>query len=270
MKSRLLSGLCAAALAFASAPAAWSPPAPDRAAAPAAATAAAKPAGPFAFADFPWMPGNMGASGRPLTVGPFTGELRVDDAYHFDFSRPADGTISGSSEVFRHGEFKLTQLGIGAALLYKNVTARLMTQFGMYSQTTPRNDASPGRGQSRHDRFALTVGGGAINNPGRYLVLMPPINGATALSGSPCFTMNPGDPFKAWDMQVAADYNPRPFVTFRLEYNHRHASVPCFAGPGGVTPPGGNQGAPGSLVPDWRPDLVHDEDRLTFAMLVRT
>ncbi|MGL1334924.1 hypothetical protein ACSTK4_23625, partial [Vibrio parahaemolyticus] len=30
------------------------------------------------------------------------------------------------------------------------------------------------------DKFGLTVGGGAINNPGRYLVLLPPINGATA------------------------------------------------------------------------------------------
>ena len=31
-----------------------------------------------------------------------------------------------------------------------------------------------------HDRFGVTLGGGAINNPGRYLVLLPPINGATA------------------------------------------------------------------------------------------
>ena len=50
-----------------------------------------------------------------------------------------------------------------------------------------------------HDRYAVTVGGGAIDNPGRYLVLLPPINGATAFSGTPYFTMNPGDPYKAWD-----------------------------------------------------------------------
>ncbi len=41
----------------------------------------------------------------------------------------------------------MTQFGIGGDFLYKNVMARLMTQFGMYSTTTPRNDASPGRGQ---------------------------------------------------------------------------------------------------------------------------
>ena len=29
--------------------------------------------------------------------------------------------------------------------------------------------------------FGVTLGGGKINNPGRYLVLLPPINGATAV-----------------------------------------------------------------------------------------
>jgi hypothetical protein len=119
------------------------------------------------------------------------------------------------------------------------------------------------------DRFGLTFGGGAINNPGRYLVLLPPINGATALSGTPYFTANPGDPFKAWDMQITGDYMPRPFVIFRLEFNHRQASVPYFSGPGGVTPSGGNSGAPGSLVPGFSPDLRKVENRLTFALLVK-
>ena len=48
----------------------------------------------------------------------------------------------------------------------------------------------------------LTLGGGQINNPGRYLVLLPPINGATAITGTPYFTENPRDPFKAWDASV--------------------------------------------------------------------
>src|SRR5262245_24268515 len=109
------------------------------------------PAVPFAFADFSWVPGNAGASERPLTIGPFTGEFRLDDAYHNSFADPSDGTISGSGEVFRSGEFQVTQLGVGGDLHYKNVQGRLMTQFGMYSQTTPRNDASPGRGQWQLD-----------------------------------------------------------------------------------------------------------------------
>jgi len=107
-----------------------------------------KPAAePFAFADFSWVPGNYGASERPLSFKAVTGEFRTDVAYHYSFNRPQDDTISGSSEVFRHDEFQLTQLGIGGDLNYKNVQGRLMTQFGMYSTTTPRNDASPGRGQ---------------------------------------------------------------------------------------------------------------------------
>jgi len=119
------------------------------------------------------------------------------------------------------------------------------------------------------DKLGLTVGGGAIRNPGRYLVLIPPINGATAFSGTPYFSAAPKDPFDAWDMQITGDYMPTPYTTFRLEFNHRAASVPYFSGPGGVTPPGGNQGTPGSSVDGWSPDLVKTENRLTAAFLVR-
>ena len=102
---------------------------------------------PFAFADFSWVPGNLGAAEKPLTWGPFSGEVRVDSVYHYSFANPVDDTISGSSEVFRHGEVQVTQLGFGGDFDYKGAHARLMTQFGMYSQTTPRNDASTARGQ---------------------------------------------------------------------------------------------------------------------------
>jgi hypothetical protein len=451
----------------------------DKKAADEKAAEALKPKDPFAFADFSWAPGNYGASDRPLTWGPFTGEIRVDVAYHYEFSNPKDHTVSGSSEVFRSNEFQLTQFGFGGDFLYKNVQARLMTQFGMYSETTPRNDASPGLGQwnlsdayrylaeaygGYHfdvlnginiqagifmsyvglwsyynfdnwtyqpsyvssntpwffngmriqffpsdklkiepwivngwqsygkfneapgvglqvlwkpegyltilgnqyfgtdtlgtpgrkrihtddsimaklyespggifsklavsltvdagcefgpgtlnaqgqptdtvtgfgagpvscgggtkaapdqfflgfmtyarawffgDKAAITVGGGAINNPGRYLVLLPPINGATAFTGSPYFTESPGNPYKAWDMQVTIDYMPRPFFTWRTEYTHRAANVPYFTGPNGVTPPGGDNGNPGAMITGWAPDLVNTEDRITAAMLIK-
>src|SRR5262249_34505696 len=119
------------------------------------------------------------------------------------------------------------------------------------------------------DLIALTVGGGAINNPGRYLVLIPPINGATATSGTPYFTASPGDPYYAWDASLTLDYMPVQFVTFRLEGNHRAADVPYFAGAGGVTPPGGNTGPPGSVVPGFTPDLRRTENRVTLALLVK-
>jgi hypothetical protein len=428
--------------------------------APPAAATQPKPAEPFAFADFTWLTGNPRTSDSPLNSKAFTGEVRVDVNYTYSFNRPADDTISGSSEVFRHGEVQLTQLGLGGDFHYEGVRGRVMTQFGMYSQTTPRNDASTARGQWNlegayrylseasggyhwdvlhginvdagifmsyvglwsyyqfdnwtyqpsyvssntpwffngvrvqifpseklkiepwivngwqsygrfnrapglggqvlwrpngrvsvtlnnywgtdtpgrperkrvhtddsiqvkyydkpgglitkaafsltidagceygdgvschggtadrpsqnflgfmayhrlwfgHDRYAATVGGGAIRNPGRYLVLMPPINGATAASGTPYFTANPGDAYSAWDTQVAFDVLPSQFVTFRGEFNHRAASVPYFSGPGGVTPPGGNSGPAGSLVPGWSPDLRRQENRFTLALLVK-
>jgi hypothetical protein len=416
---------------------------------------------PYAFADFTWLNGNPRTKDTPYATKFFTPEIRADINYTYDFRHPTDDTISGSSEVFRASEVQVTQLGVGGDFHFDNVRARVMTQFGLYSQTTPRNDASPSRGQwnladayrylseayggyhlnvqhginidagifmsyvglfsyyqfdnwayqpsyvssntpwffngvrvqwyptaklkiepwfingwqsygrynnrpglggqilyrpngklsilgnqygygrdalgagqrTRYhsddsveykyfdrptafvskaaltvtgdigcetgsgvscfgngkngpkqsflgfmfynrlwfdrDKYAMTVGGGRINNPGRYLVLLPPINGATASSGTPYFTENPGDPYKAWDASVTGDYMPSQYFTYRLEYNHRAANVPYFTGPGGVTPPGGNQGAAGSFVTGWSPDLRYSENRITLAFLVK-
>jgi len=437
---------------------------------------AAKPekAAPFAFADFAWLTGNARTKESPMDTKFFTPEIRADIDYIYDFNHPKDNTISGSSEVFRANEVQVTRLGVGGDFHYDNVRARLMTQFGLYSQTTPRNDASPARGQwnldkayrylseayggyhfnalhginvdagifmsyiglfiyyqfdnwtyqssyvssntpwffngvriqifpTEHlkiepwftngwqsygrfnsrpglgfqilwrpngwlsvlgnqyalgedalntpgrvryhtddsiqiqyydkpekfldkaaftltgdmgcehgggvnctgnsakgpkqsflgymvynrlwfdrDRYGLTIGGGQINNPGRYLVLLPPINGATAASGTPYFTENPGDPYKAWDVSGTFDWMPSQYITFRWEYNHRAANVPYFSGSGGVTPPGGNNGAPGAFVclsgfttcngsptNTWLPDLRKSENRLNMAILVK-
>jgi len=438
--------------------------------APAAAEPSAtesKPAEPFAFADWTWMNGNARTKDSPLDTKFFTAEVRADVGYVYDFNNPKDDTIGGSSEVFRSNEVHVTQLGVGGDFHYDNVRARLMTQFGLYSQATPRNDASPARGQWNlgnayrylseayggyhfnklhgvnvdagifmsyiglfsyynfdnwayqpsyvssntpwffngvrvqifptaklkiepwfingwqsygrfngrsglggqvnwrpngsisiisnnygvgadalgiptrtrmhtdnsievkyfdrpanfldkaaftvtgdagcetgggvsctgnrrnaqgqivafkqsflgymvynrfwfyHDRYGLTLGGGQINNPGRYLVLLPPINGATAASGTPYFTQNPGDPYKAWDASGTFDYMPSQYITFRGEFDHRAANVPYFSGPGGITPAGGNTGSPGSQVPGFMPDLRKTENRINLALLVK-
>jgi Putative beta-barrel porin-2, OmpL-like. bbp2 len=423
----------------------------------------AKPraAEPFSFADFTWLNGNSRTSESPIDTKVFTGEFRVDVSEINDFNHPKDNTLVGSSESGRTNEIQLQQLGIGGDFHYNNVIGRLMTQFGMYSTMTPRNDASPGRGQwdladayrylseayggyhwdvmnginleagifmsyvglfsyynfdnwtyqpsyvssntpwffnglrvqifpSDHlkiepwyingwqsygkfnskpglgmqvlwrpngavevlsnnygvgtdtlgnpnrtrwhtdnsvevkyydrperfldkmafsitgdagcesgggvhcassspgtpsqyflgymiynrfwfhaDRFAVTLGGGQITNPGRYLVLLPPINGATAFSGTPYFTENPGDPYRAYDGSITFDWMPSQFITFRTELDRRGANVPYFAGPGGVTPPGGNSGPPGSLVPGFTPDLRKTETRINTAVLVK-
>jgi len=61
---------------------------------------------------------------------------------------------------------------------------------------------------------------------------------------------------------------PSQYITFRFEYDHRAANVPYFTGPGGITPSGGNTGAPGSLVPGFVPSLVNTQNTLDMAILV--
>jgi hypothetical protein len=99
-----------------------------------------------------------------------------------------------------------------------------------------------------HDRLALTLGGGFMSNPGRYLTLLPPINGADAVSGSPYFTENPGQTANMWDTTLNLQYMPKEWITFWTELGYRHSNIPYFSGPGGVTPPGGNTGSPGNYV----------------------
>jgi hypothetical protein len=97
-----------------------------------------------------------------------------------------------------------------------------------------------------HDRYGLTLGGGQMNNPGRYLTLLPPINGATAVTGTPYFTENPGDKMHAFDTTATFDYMPSQFITFRAELGYRHTDVPYWSGRGGITPPAGPNGSPGN------------------------
>jgi hypothetical protein len=443
---------------------------------------------PFSDADWSWLNGNPRTKDIYWDSKFFTPEIRADIDYVFDFNHPADHTMGGSSELFRSQEVQLEQLGIGGDFHYDNVRARFMTQFGMYSVTTPRNDPSQGHGgwdladayryiseayggyhfnvlngvnvdagifmsyiglfsyynfdnwayqpsyvssntpwffngvrvqifPTRHlkiepwfingwqsyasanhtpglggqikwtptswidiisnnyglgeddlftpgrrrihtddsievkyydrpdatldkmaftltgdlgceygggvschgntkggpkqsfvgfmlynrfwfkrDLFGFTVGGGAINNPGRYLVLLPPINGETAISAdtnSPYFTENPGDQFKAWDSSATFDYMPKQYITFRWEFDYRHANVPYWSGRGGITPPGGVNGSPqfyacsngsssgqtalgpaeaacgGGLSSVWFPDLRRDEAFIDMSIMVK-
>jgi len=388
---------------------------------------------PFSDWDWTWLNGNPRNKDVAFDSKFFTPEIRADITYNYDFNKPIDNSIGGSSEIFRSNEIQLEQLGLGGDFHYDNVRARFMTQFGMYSTTTVRNDPSYAKGQwnlneahrylaeayggyhidaldginidagiflsyiglfsyynfdnwayqpsyvssntpwffeglrvqifpnphlkiepwlingwqsyasansrkglggqikwtprpwvniisnnyglghddlyipkrgrihtddsievkyfdkpgktldkmafsftgdmgcefgggvscygnksggpkqsfigymlynrawFKKDTYGLTIGGGQINNPGRYLVLLPPINGETAPSAAinaPYFTGNPGDPFKAWDTSITYDYMPRQWLTFRWEYDYRHANVPYWTGRGGITPPG--------------------------------
>jgi hypothetical protein len=132
------------------------------------------------------------------------------------------------------------------------------------------------------DLYAITFGGGFINNPGRYLALTPPINGASAQSGSPYFTQQPGQRLFQWDTQLNLQYMPKDWITWWTEATFRHSSVPYWSGSGGVTPPGGNTGTPASCVGggtnpttgncsvgDWFPDLRTREVVIGAGVLVK-
>ena len=141
-----------------------------------------------------------------------------------------------------------------------------------------------------NEMFALSYGGGVVSNPGRYLALLPPINGASATTGTPYFTENPGDKFRGYDFQVSFDYMPSQWVTWKVEFTQRGAQQPLFAGPGGMTPPGGNNGSPQFYACNdgtsagtatlskttcaadggvWEPDLRKQERRWIFALMVK-
>ena len=94
------------------------------------------------------------------------------------------------------------------------------------------------------DLYAVTLGGGQMSNPGRYLTLLPPINGATAITGTPYYTENAGDRAQMHDGTITFDYMPSQFITFRLEEGYRYSDTPYWTGRGGITPPGGNNGYP--------------------------
>jgi hypothetical protein len=124
-------------------------------------------------------------------------------------------------------------------------------------------------------KFAWTIGGGLMTNPGRYLVLYPTGDASplpnpqdpTKTAGTHPFSANPGDQFSGWDCSTNFDWMPNQSLTVRLEYVHRQSSVPYFAGRGGVTSPTGYTTTP--IPSGWAPDLVTSEDRMIIAILFR-
>lgn len=128
-----------------------------------------------------------------------------------------------------------------------------------------------------HNKLAWTFGGGWMKNPGRYLVLYPTGQASplpnpqdpTKTEGTFPFSANPGDQFEGWDWSTNIDWMPNQSLTFRLEYVNRNASVPYFAGSGGVTSSTGLITTPVDPNGAWKPDLVTSEQKVIFALLFR-
>jgi hypothetical protein len=146
------------------------------------------------------------------------------------------------------------------------------------------------------DLFGLTLGGGEMSNWGRYLTLLPPIDGADAVTGTPYFPEAPGLRAHMWDSTVTFHYMPKQYITWWAEAGYRHSDVPYFAGRGGVTPPGfplgGTNGYPqyytcnsgaSAMTADptaaasacsgaggvWSPDLRRSETKLSVGVMVK-
>jgi hypothetical protein len=128
------------------------------------------------------------------------------------------------------------------------------------------------------EHFAFTFGGGMMHNPGRYLVLAPTgqasglpqpasLQGVAYVPPTQGYDLNPGSKFDAYDYEAGFQYMPDEAVTVGLEFNHRHTSVPYFAGHGGVTSPDGYITT--NTPAGWRPDLSQDDTRAIASLLVR-
>ncbi len=119
--------------------------------APAAAQAPAVPEvdtqTPFAYADWTWLNGTARNKDAVWDSKFFTPEIRFDTHFVSSFNHPQDDTIGGSSEIFRSNEVQVEQISFGGDFHWQNVRGRVLTMNGMFGITTPRNDASPGRGQ---------------------------------------------------------------------------------------------------------------------------
>ena len=143
------------------------------------------------------------------------------------------------------------------------------------------------------DKYAITLGGGKMDNPGRYLTLLPPINGADAISGSPYFTENPGQAAHMSDGTITFQWMPKQYITWWAEAGYRHSDVGYWTGRHGITPPGGDNGAPsqfvcasgaasgqtsvsgaeaacgGGLSSVWFPDLRHGQAVVSLGIMVK-
>jgi hypothetical protein len=143
------------------------------------------------------------------------------------------------------------------------------------------------------DLLGLTLGGGMMSNPGQYLTLLPPIDGAWAASGTPYFPETIGSKAHMYDGTITLQYMPKQYITWWAETGYRHSDIPYFAGRRGVTPPGGNNGDPqyytcasgatsgtnnlaaaetacgGGISSVWFPDLRRSESKVSVGVMVK-
>jgi len=112
------------------------------------------------------------------------------------------------------------------------------------------------------NKFALTLRGDVISNPGAYLAFAP----SPVANNDFNDALAAGKDLKMFQGTATFDYMPNQFCTFRLEYGYRSSNIPYFAGREGTTSP---DGWADTAVENWRPDLRKRDSRLTLAVIFR-
>ena len=112
------------------------------------------------------------------------------------------------------------------------------------------------------NKFALTLRGDVISNPGAYLAFTP----SPVANNDFNDALAAGKDLKMFQGTATFDYMPNQFCTFRLEYGYRSSNIPYFAGREGTTSP---DGWADTAVENWRPDLRKRDSRLTLAVIFR-
>jgi len=64
--------------------------------------------------DWTWLNGNPRNKDTAFDSKFFTPEIRADITYNYDFNKPVDDSIGGSSEIFRANEFSWSSLALAA------------------------------------------------------------------------------------------------------------------------------------------------------------
>src|SRR5262249_13658622 len=77
----------------------------------------------------------------------FTPEVRFDTHYMHSFNKPIDHSLGGATESFRSDEIQIEQISVGGDFHWQNVRGRVLYMNGLFTTTTPRNDASSAVGQ---------------------------------------------------------------------------------------------------------------------------
>jgi len=195
--------------------------------------------------------------------------------YNFYFGNDTKSATDELSKVHRiHNEFSISQRyfkhkesrGISQAAFDLDMHYGFQTGDGVSARTNyVTGIAVAHRLWFLQNKIGWTVRGDYVSNPGGYLAFVPAAEGD--IPNDYDLAIQSGKSLKMTQLTTTLDIMPSDFVTFRLEFDHRNANIPYFAGPGGTTSQTGFSTDPVSST--WKPDLRKYENRIILAINFR-